>query len=234
MKRLILLLIVALPLWGKTFLMTPRRTGTHWLLYSIEYLTKHRWIVQNHAPWNWFDLGGDDNLERYIHCHELYRCDNFDTHSDKVILLIRNYREAMLRDLHDIEMAIKFVEPDYCYFGNLELFEAWDPELRLLVRYEDLLNDPESTYRTILNFLDIPPDHLPSFMEEIDLHKKRVMRYYRRCGGARSKGKDFNYHTKKLTHDEIETFDRTVAETFPILWDHYLHPYAYPFEGAGE
>lgn len=220
-----LFLTLVIPLSAKTYLSTPRRCGTHYFLYSLEYLTKHRWKVQKKQDWNWFDLGSDPENERFIHCHNLYRYQDYDSSEDKLILLIRNYREGILRDTKSFEEALNSIHPSYCYFANLNLYDKWTPENRLLITYEELLLHPKQTFEKVLQFLQLPSFYLDEYLNDLDSHKKKVMRFYRRLGGSQSKGENFNFHSEKLTLDEIEQFDSKVETTFPYLFANYLKHY---------
>lgn len=220
--------LLPLALFAKDYLVTAPRSGTHFMLYSLEYLTKRPWHVGGQkTTWKWFDLGADPNNEHFIHTHNFLRTRYKQEEGDRMLLIVRNYREAITRHFQDFDKTLKNIEGNCDYFANLNTYEKWPEDSRLLVYYEDLMKDPESHLRKILHFLKEDTKYLTRYIEDYDYHRERLIRYYRRMGGAQSEGKDMQFHTKKMTPEQIMQLDEAVQERHPDLFAKYLTHYQY-------
>ncbi len=222
-----LIFLLPLTLFARDFLVTAPRSGTHFMLYTLEYLTQRTWLVAGNNTWKWFDLGGDLEKEHLYHTHNFSRGKREREEGDRMVLIVRNYREAVSRHLGSYEKALKSIENNYDYFANLYTYEEWPEKKRLLIYYEDLMLQPQLELKKILDFLDEDDCRLEAYMKDFDYHRDRLLRYYRRMGGAKSEGNDFNYHSNKLSLEEIEAFDLSVQEHHPDLWKKYLNHYEY-------
>ena len=116
----------------------------------------------------------------------------------------------------------KIRRPDYpceTYFENVGIYDAWDPQKRLLVYYEDLLSSPREELTRILNFLSEPLADLDHFMQEYEKHKKTCLSIYK---NSESQGKDLLFHSRKTDHLYRESVDRWIEQLYPYWWGIYL------------
>jgi|GEM_PF-2138410 len=230
--------------------LTPQRCGTHWLLYSIRYLTKASpvsGLEENgtlFAGNSQFDVFGEPiNRNTYflIHAHTPNSIIWRGYEQDKLILIIRDYKESILRMFDNflfIKMAIgkrhndvifNDLPPYYAvitwYFENLEYFEQFKGE-KLLLYYEELLLQPESVYKNILSFLGASDQFFADFMHDLEFHKETCLNFYNSYRfGSKTHGKDFKFHSKKLKQEELTEFDKLVQNNYPSLWEKYLYRY---------
>ncbi|MDX8430568.1 MAG: sulfotransferase domain-containing protein [Candidatus Algichlamydia australiensis] len=224
----VLFFLLPFTLFAKDYLVTAPRSGTHFMLYSLEYLTKRNWYVGGQKTnWKWFDLGANPANEPLIHTHNFQRGPAVREEGDRMLLIVRNYREAITRHFQNFEKTLKAIEGSYDYFANLYTYEKWPEKDRLLIYYEDLMRDPELELKKVLHFLEADPKYLTRYMEDFNYHRDRLIRYYRRMGGAQSKGEDLQFHTKKMTIEQIEKIELAVQENHPDLFKKYLSQYKY-------
>ncbi|HEY2810966.1 MAG TPA: sulfotransferase domain-containing protein [Rhabdochlamydiaceae bacterium] len=156
---------------------------------------------------------------------------------NKLLYILRNCKESILR--HNYQM---FESPEEYrdlfkknhvivreYMEALQLYDKWAPSMRLLVHYEDLLTDPMTVVKQILEFFDEPvPENLtPELLKEIS--DKTLASYNKQhkaiSGGSHSKGQDLLYHTKNLPPHILQDIDVFLQTNYPILWQNYLYRY---------
>lgn len=213
-------------LYDKPLLMSYSRSGTNWVRYMIEFLSDrptpgHTRLVD----------GGNYVIDR---AHKGFSVIN---RYSKVVLLIRNYKECLVR--HSLDRWKKssstkeFLEdrkqeqpPDW-YIKNIQAFDSFKFD-KLLVYYEDLVSDPENQASRIAEFLDIQNDNLSDFQNNIDYHRKRSVSYYGEnqrslTGGDTAK---LNHHSaRNLTIEQSREFDVYYLTNFSGIYQKYLLRY---------
>ena len=220
----------------KTFFLSYPRSGTHWFMYSLTFLT-NRLCLDNRFH---LDI---DSQKPYIHqthnldsYKNLYSSPNyFNSQKDILILIIRNYKEAMLRNfpnstfngiLNHIKNPSSY-PIGFRYFTNLKYFDLWNPQNRFLIYYEDLLEQPEKVFSDLLKFLKEENSSLKEFIFHLKNHKEYCISVYnsKSFGPAYSKGTDLFYHSKKLTKQQRTTIDNTIKKHYPEYFKKYLRRY---------
>jgi hypothetical protein len=113
------------------------------------------------------------------------------------------------------------------YFNNLRCYDYWDPDKRFLIRYEDLILNPEKVLNELANFFNVNEETLNNFLENFDYHRKCCLEMYdgKHKKASQSKGKDVLYHSKKLGYDKCVSIDSLVKDLFPDFFDKYLKRY---------
>jgi hypothetical protein len=217
----------------KTYLLSPGRSGTHLLMYIISYLTKRPCgdgrfsevtkvdpslprIYQIHSQANAFEWYGQ----------------KLDRENDYLILIIRNYKEALLRaTCGDYLQVLKILQSPKGTWGleifeDLEEYDCWNPERRLLIYYEELITHAEKVCRELIDFLDVSDKHLKDLIDNYDHHFEVALKYYDQThGGSYSKGKNLHYHTSLLPKGVEEDMDAVLIEKYPLLVEKYLKKY---------
>ena len=140
---------------SKILLISYPKSGSNWVRYSIEFLTKRptpghfRLILNKKNPL----------FERVHGYNTKLVMDDFD----KIILLIRNYKECLISHRKQAFEKVKSIEdffslnckqPPAWYMSNIECFDCFNGE-KLLIYYEDLLIKPEIEIVKLINFLGI-------------------------------------------------------------------------------
>jgi hypothetical protein len=220
----------------RTFLLSYPRSGNTWLRYCLEFLTQRPTFSRiglYHAkqqPIAWsagFDIDLDKPIIEKIHAPR--ELGAFNIHADKLILLLRNPKEQILRLTHHSITALqqdRSIGIGYrigVYFDNIALYDKWPKHMRLCVYYEDLLTSPRETLSQILLFLDEPLSRLDSFMRDYEYHKQRAITFYRT---GSSNGIDLLFHSRKVAYEHRQKVELWLVSLWPEIWDRYLQCYA--------
>lgn len=216
-----------------TWLFSYPRSANTWTRYCLEYLTTrptfHRFNFHStvNIPLGW-TAGFEVNLNKppiykVHHFSEIQRAGG-DISADTLILLVRNPKEALTRQVgknkllqiirsnsthHDVEL----------YFSELHAYIKWNANKKIIIHYEDLIQDPVNTLVRLLDFLKEPADRLELFMQNYEAHRKTARSIYKE---AVSDGNDVFFHSKKLTLEERQEIEAWIVKRHPELWDTFL------------
>lgn len=224
----------------RTFLLSYPRSGNTWTRYWLEYLTErptfHRFNLKdsrNH-PIAWsagFEINPMLPPIEKVHRQMEIKKANGDWMHDKLILIVRNPKEALSRH-GDKEITLAVLQGDgskgnsdpRIYFDNIAVYDAWNSEKRLLIFYEDLIGKPIQTIVRILVFLESPLDKIDLFIKDYKWHQKNAIKIYKE---SESKGNDLLYHSKLIDPVHRKQIDVWLAQLYPYIWQTYLgHRYA--------
>lgn len=234
----IALLAISWQLVATDYVLTYPKSGTHWFLYSLSYLTKR-------------DAFGDQRFSSLIevdpdlpileHLHIFRDPNALDDErgfqkEDRMILLLRDFKEALPRTHHEnydrILSLVRSKEEDY--LANLEAFDRLPQECRLVLYYEDLCLFPEKTLRQALQFLKEDESRLSHFIENLSFHRWQSLSFYNQhetYGGTQSKGEDFRFHQKRSPQEFNQALEELFLELAPDLSKKYLARYfSKPFD----
>ncbi len=231
---------------GRILFLSHPKSGTRWGLYCICTLTERsldfrlgdrsynliKGAVPNDRP-NGCVLAG----------HTPYTFGKIDTSSDKLILILRNYRESMLSWAHQFQRVVQNIDQEiknspmgreldevcasrrWGYFNNLQCYDLWNPEKRLLIYYEDFVSDPESVLAEVVDFLEIERggEILEEFLQNFETHQDTLLsKAFRGNLRDNAKNKDLLQHSKRIGIGEAKKLDEKVKQSFPYLFDTYL------------
>lgn len=217
----------------RTFLLSFPRSGNTWLRYCIEYTTQrpsfNRFNLKHDVN---FPLGWSANfpidiikspIEKVHLAKELQRTQANDQ-TDALILIVRNPKEALIRVAGKTVLMQAIMEATCpknleIYFEALTIFDSWRSPKKMLVYYEDLLQNPQAVLESILAFLNETTECLPEFLANYQVHKKKCLSIYK---VSASGGDDLLYHSKSLSGEERKNIDYWVQKKVPALWDKYL------------
>ena len=122
-----------------------------------------------------------------------------------------------------------FQQPNW-YVENLAAFDKF-VRPKLLVYYEQLLDDPKPIIRDLVAFLECDPALAESFIANMDTYfQDSIGEYTRRGHQSATQGKrDFSYHARKhLTLEQQKQFDVFYECHYPELYERYLRKYRVP------
>ncbi len=244
-------LTVSISQAAETYLISYPRSGINWTLYQLVNITHkdcagagwYRWwengkmnlCVAHHStrdenrPLLLYHSGTADGAKKLIA--------QTTNEKPRIILLLRNYRECMARNLfYNVPVILdrikgkaspKITELDCgdAYFDNLYYYHDFDGE-KLLVYYEDMIAYPQETLRKLIDFLGDDGVYFDDFFRNYETHFKESISKYRNNGGSYSDGDKPLYHTTKLGASVSQEIDRAVEEYHPTLWVKYLSGYA--------
>ncbi len=212
----------------KPLLVSYSRSGTNWIRYIIEYISNKPTPGQTRLH-----SGADYVIDR---AHKGYPVLH---HYNKVILLIRNYRECLLRHHSSLWTALKDAkafllyenveQPPIWFIKNIEAFDKFEGE-KLLIYYEDLLNNPEPIIKKLSRFLGLDIKKTEDFILNIEDRQQESISAY--IGGGHEsftlgERNQTNYHANtNLSKEEQLEFDNFYKLKYPYLFDKYLKKYA--------
>jgi len=217
--------------------LTHPRSGTKWFKYCLIY-GANRFFLSGNNLWHNYGEEIDYSKPLITWSHNPKSFLRFQPKRDKLILLIRNYRECIIRRFgaKKINRIIREInEGGYnghnspnCYFEILSFFDQWPEENRLLIYYEDFMKKPKEILANALAFIGDDPAILEEFFENFDEHKAKSLAWRNsRSAHLRpvSNGKDLTYHTRRISKKNAKLFDNAVKERYPDLWKRYLTRY---------
>ncbi|MFX1253074.1 MAG: sulfotransferase domain-containing protein [Promethearchaeota archaeon] len=229
--------------YHRPLLISYSRSGTNWLRYIIEFLTKKP------TPGSTRLVEGNGYI--IDRAHQGFRVIN---KHNKAVLTIRNYKECLLRHLmkewKDFQNTTELLEdltkewknfqnvtgfledwtttqPPYWYIKNIEAFDKFRGD-KLLIYYEDMIIDPIKEIKRLVTFLKLPETHLKHLLENLDYHKKQSISCYRKDQKSYTEGASdkLRYYSEiLLSSKERREFDNYYEKNYPILFKKYLTRY---------
>ena len=210
------------------------RSGNTWVRYVVELVSKQpttqapiskcaKGIVK---PAIGSDLNlGVDMTEKAIlvkrHRAD-FEWDNFTKTNCRFVLLLRNYKEAILRHAEHNESKL-----DSCinnYIHCLSFYDAFDGE-KIYLHYEDLLVDPQREFERLMTFLKVPINkNFSDFIKNYDYHKTASLKCYKpgtMTGGALNKLK---WHTSQASPSVLNKIMKDIKAN-KKLYAKYLKRY---------
>ena len=216
-------------LYDRPLLASYPRSGTNWIRYIIECLSKRPTPGQERL------VRGDDYVIDRAHCAFLV----MDRYR-KVVLVVRDYRECLLRQHRDHWPSTRDVlalltdesieVPAWWYMKNIEAFDSYRGE-KLLIYYEDLVSRPEDSVTELTGFLGLDPDRTRLFLDHLDDHYEKSVAAY--VGGGHlsmtSATRDVRHHARtSLDPGQEREFDEFYFSRHPELAKRYLSRYRVP------
>ncbi len=214
------------------WLLSSAKSGNTWVRYCIEQLTDYDTspsLLEKKPP------GTPLMIKAHLLESDTYEMNNS---SKKLILLVRNYKELICRyssrnekhriNLQKVNAILQLINAGtWHYFFNLEDYDRWSEDKKLLIYYEDLIEKPSETLARLVRFLDGDPERVKNFMARYEEHKRKALRIYdREYAGSDTKGKGTLHHSKKLSTRFLQQIDDLVREHYPEIMEKYLLRYA--------
>jgi len=204
------------------------RSGANWVRYTLEYISEQPTPGQVRLYY-----GNKYVIDR---AHQAYPV--MDKYRD-VILVVRDYRECLLRHLAPLwartqdvvsflENEAVFQQPSW-YIRNIAAFDQFQGN-KLLLYYEDLMGKPDSSIRALAGFIGLDKGRTEDFIANIDARKaESVDAYERRGHKSQTAGKQADYHKKEnLSDEQAREFDDYYRRCYPDLFSKYLKRYELP------
>jgi len=217
------------------------RSGNTWFRYCVEAITKrrtHGYLQQeaghfdrNHLG-SYVDLGVNENGPDILtkrHAVEQLNGKNVD----KLILIVRNYKEVLIRhrmDNWNDKFDLKFLR-NSCfgkvstssrnYATIIKYFDEFKGP-KMILYYEDIITDLKAVLEKTSEFLGTGQDNIDEFMLNLDSHKENSLKIY---GASQTKGNTTEYHSKILSIEEKKNWDRALKEFDKDLYSKYLQRY---------
>lgn len=222
----------------RTIMLSFYRCGSHWLGYCLYELTEN-YDLNFNREFGDTPLFSDSRKPmtsknshgiKFLRGHRIRDIEKrdhikIDKKNDRLILILRNYKECYKREANRIKMcSLHFFHQNPLYFDDLDIYHHWPKENRYLVYYEDLIENPRETLEGVLSFLGESGNNLDPFVNNIESHKKIMLDAYSHRWGSASKGEDLHFHEKQTDPADLIQMDDHVKTTYPHLLP-YLQRY---------
>ncbi len=209
------------------------RSGNTWVRYCVEYLTKKPTIgytIKDSAPWDmnclgsFVDLGVDLDADNIL--FKRHALDYLHEDVDKLVLIIRNYKEAIVK--HQATNRSQIGKPLNIYLliqtNYMDLIQYYDQFVgdKILIYYEDLITDVKPILDQLLTLLEYDDSHLKSFMESLEKHRIQSLDLY---GNSSTMGKMAIFHSYRLGEELTQLWDEYLMEHHELLFNKYLQRY---------
>ena len=195
------------------------RSGNHWVRYIVEWFSKRPTIGDGKRDLPIYKKVGLKGISGKPIAKKRHRIDE-SMHDKKLLLIVRNFMEN--KDIIDHQTidyeAHKYHLPDV-YMGLIEQYDVW-PEDKIILYYEDLMDDPFESIMSILEFFKIDSDNVLNFINDIDIHRHNMMSYYMSFMGIRSRTE----LTEEAANRAVEYKDY-IINNYPELSKKYLSRY---------
>jgi hypothetical protein len=156
----------------------------------------------------------------------------------KVMLVLRDYRECLLRHHRSLWLRNPIVneflvdrseeQPARWYIENIEAFDEY-PREKLLLYYEDLVIKPETIIPRLSEFLGLNPERTADFIDRLDAKAAQSVGIYAASGRLSVTGasRDLRHHAHEhLSAAQQLEFDTFYRERYSNLFEKYLKRYA--------
>jgi hypothetical protein len=148
--------------------------------------------------------------------------------SDKVIFVLRNYKEAIIRNNTGKRRLTVDTIKNVSYIHLLKKYDEFNGE-KMLIYYEDLINpdsyitDERDLLKDIATFLEIEEINSHKFVENYQEHKTKSLTFYPR---SQTSGNSNNYHTKRFNNkDLLNEWKEYLKDVHTDLYNKYLFKY---------
>lgn len=220
-----------------TCLLSYPRSGNTWARYIIEVLTgkpSKGYDSKNDRPIGQrVDLGIDTKAEPVVEkSHKIHAGHKYN----KLIVLVRNYKDCMIRHggaepgriplekkvRHKFDTETQGRQARVDYIEILQDYDAYEGE-KLLVYYEDLLEYPKHEILRIAQFFGVPESRVDEFMQEYDRHFAGGLSSYH--DKSFTKGKNVNHHRTRVSAELLTYMTNDLKKRHPEIFEKYLKRY---------
>ncbi len=206
------------------------RSGNTWLRYMIEVFTGRPSLgnpasVVEDPPIHTRMEGlavDPDAVPSAVKRHELHHLEEGDEQRP-LLVAVRNYKECIVRHRYHLEerkRPFALETESRLYLTPLAYFDRHVCQ-KLLLYYEDLLENPVLAITSLARFLEIPEQTCIDFLDCYQEHWARSIRYF----PSHTLGEKTVYHAFRLSPLERRAWDDQIRTLNPALYDRYLARY---------
>ncbi len=211
-------------------------SGSHWLGYCITQLTGACFIGV--GPSGAYEGAGTLGYIGKTHGQAPGWWKFFNVETDALIVLVRNYKECMVRQrkltfeaMREDCLGVQGTNVDY--IAILKRYDEMPEDRRILIYYEDLMATPDREIIRVLRFLlsfglSYYASDLSYFINTIEQHKERSRQAYNtgvEHTPCQTKGESI-FHSKKLSQADKLKIDSFLRVNYPDIFKKYLVRYA--------
>ena len=236
---------------------------------NIQFSSGHIYIDENYNLYciiaqygdnpkvdNWSIMQGikdirDTSLSHYHYGYELLTSEgkvirtkhmnkNVDTNCIKLLLIVRNYKEAIISEMKQHATSIinwsSIKEEVNKYISTLVTYDKY-PYEKKIIYYEDMISNPSKTLEESINNFsgrnsglsdDDMKENLDSLLENYETHfEESISSYKRGTGSALSGGKSGLFHSleKGKGHELYDFIENHILQNAPEIYKKYLQRY---------
>jgi hypothetical protein len=219
-------IIIGFGLYDKPLLASYSRSGLNLLRYAIEFISNQRTPGQKRLC-----RQGDYIVDR------AHQAAPIMGRHPKVLLLLRDYRECLLRqhpkawrrmgDVFQFLQNKSLEQPPEWYVDNLQAFDRFAGP-KLVIYYEDLIAQPDAEICKITEFLGLDQKRAAELIKDYEKHKKSALQNYLEGGhqSVTARLSDVGFHAAThLNAGQRREFDRFYQTHYPDLFNKYLCRY---------
>lgn len=224
------------------------RSGNNWLRFIIEYLTNYQTAfppmdTKMRNPLHLLSSSIDsvkkikDGVIWDIHNYKDTLLNKVTENKGKLILILRNYKECIIRhyqlfkNLNKFskinEKQFKIIDREYLeYLKLVDYFDKYDGE-KEIIYYEDIINknNIKESLVKIVSFLNGDFSKIKNFIDSYDsLSSESKFFYQKHLSGSQSPPGTKIYYSKYLTSEKKEIMDNIIKNSYPNL-EKYLKVY---------
>lgn len=230
----------------KTYLLSYPISGNSWTRYCLEYITKRPtiYLYPNYikqVPYANGPLGyifdvlqtemSRDPIWKVHNKDDILRLKTYSPDKEKLIFIVRNPKEVLIRNFPVLFnndkgnfFSILHIQNEFSeYFENIRIYDEWPSENKILIYYEDLISDIESTLKKLCDFFNVDRSIVNSFMEQYNYHVKNELNLYNtQSRKTITNGNKTLYYSNELSREDLKTADLNISFIHPDLWKKYL------------
>lgn len=149
----------------------------------------------------------------------------------KLILLTRNYKELLLRGFQirrTADLSSKEVQAYINrYINNFRVFDKWSEKERLLIFYEDTINDFDTLLLSTVEFLNLSPLFWDDFVANKEKYLNDIYTSYTNQHGGKNglsarKGQKEIFYSQDSDPRLLKALDVIFRAKDPYIWETYL------------
>ena len=220
------------------YILSYPRSGSTWIRYCLEFMTKRPTVgsYSKHKKGHHSNvIGSLKNIGVDLGKNPIF----VRTHSPKgikdvsgkLVFLIRNYKEVIIRH-HNLKQEknpkkliknnLIGLEQGSNYMDLISFFDNYNGE-KLIIYYEDLIENPTETISILADFVCAEKKFLSELLSNLEEHKKNSLSVYKK---SETQGKRKTSHSSILSHQNKENLDLFVRDNNAELYEKYLIRYA--------
>lgn len=210
-------------------------SGSHWLAYCIYKLINAQFI--GICPSGTYEGAGTLGYIGKTHGQAPGWWESFNIETDALIVLVRNYKECMVRQrkltfeaMREDCLGVQGTNVDY--IAILQRYDEMPEDRRILIYYEDLMDNCDQELGCVMRFLGQWYGYflssISTFCLNLEEHKENSRQIYNagvEHTPCQTKGEPI-FHSKKLSQDDRLKIDSYLRVNFPEIFNKYLERYS--------
>ena len=210
------------------------RTGSNWVRYWFEYFSSENTSERNVLVEtnHWGEQRTEKTNATLYKRHAMSQKDLVDRGIQKLVLVLRDYRECFVRHCRGRTFEKKIGRMTD-FTDNLYTYESFPGE-KMIMYYEDFVSDPKTYMKEFLDFVDARNDwngidvkeHRDISVKLYESGGSDKVGYKTRGAPSMTKGKtDFKFHQKDLPAETKLLLEQWFKAEHSEIHDKYLGRY---------